>query len=671
MDIDRSLQLEWLEANGLGGFASSTISGANTRRYHGLLIAATKPPVGRYVLLSKFEETLIIGERRFELSCNLYPGVVHPRGFEYLMSFEAAPFPRFVYRVEGVKIEKRVFMIPGENTTVVEYEIKGEVPLGAKLELRPLIAFRDYHSTTHANGNINSAIDSAPNLVSIEPYFGLPRLYLAHNASSIEPASNWYFNFEYPVERERGLDFHEDLFCPLVAAFDLTATLTPAIIASTEEHNILAATGLRNQEIAHRQSVRQASPVDDPLVTTLVSAADQFIVKRDDLYSVIAGYPWFTDWGRDTMISLPGLTLVTGRHDIAKSILLAYAAHIDQGMLPNRFPDSGEAPEYNTVDAAFWFIEAVRCYLEHSGDIDLVRGLYDRLLSIIEWHLKGTRYGIRADSDGLLIAGGPGTQVTWMDAKIGDFVPTPRYGKPVEIQALWYNAVCFVASLSKNFGEDPAERLLSELAPRIQSSFNREFWNGQAGYLYDVVDSDKKDLSIRPNQVIALSLPYTMLSPEKARSIFAVVERELLTPFGLRTLAPSDPRYRGRYEGGPRERDAIYHQGAVWPWLLGPFVRAYLRLYSDSPQTRTQIAGWIAAFHAHIQNAGIVGQISEIFDGDAPHTPRGCPAQAWSVAELLRVIVEPCANSASYCASANANRLSPAPTIKYCFPSSR
>jgi predicted glycogen debranching enzyme len=640
MDINRSLQLEWLEANGLGGFASSTIAGANTRRYHGLLIAATKPPVGRYVLLSKFEETLIIGERRFELSCNLYPGVVHPDGFKYLMSFETAPFPRFVYQAEGVKIEKRVFMVHGENTTVVEYEIRSEVPPGARFELRPLIAFRDYHSTTHANGNINSAIDNAPNLVSIEPYSGLPRLYLAHNASSVEPVSNWYFNFEYPVERERGLDCHEDLFCPLVATFDLTATPTPAIIASTKAHNIVAAPGLRNQEIARRASVRKAAPVDDPLVTTLFSAADQFIVKRGDLYSAIAGYPWFSDWGRDTMISLPGLALVTGRHHVAKSILLAYAAHIDQGMLPNRFPDSGEAPEYNTVDAAFWFIEAVRSYLEYTGDVDLVRSLYDRLLSIVEWHLKGTRYGIRADSDGLLIAGGPGTQLTWMDAKIGDFVPTPRYGKPVEIQALWYNAVCFMGTLSRNFGQGAADLRLSELASRIQSSFNREFWNGRAGYLYDVIDSDRKDLSIRPNQVIALSLPYTMLSPEKARSIFAVVERELLTPFGLRTLAPSDPRYRGRYEGGPRERDAIYHQGTVWPWLLGPFVRAYLRFNSDSPQTRTRVAGWIAAFHAHVQNAGIVGQVSEIFDGDAPHAPRGCPAQAWSVAELLSVMVE-------------------------------
>jgi len=589
-----------------------------------------------------------MGERRFELSCNLYPGVVHPNGFQYLMSFETAPFPCFVYQVEGVQIEKRVFMIHGENTTVIEYEIRSEVPPGARLELRPLIAFRDYHSTTHANGNISGAIDSAPNLVSIEPYSGLPRLYLAHNASSVEPVSDWYFNFEYPLEHERGLDYHEDLFCPLVAVFDLTVNPTLAIIASTHAHSIVTAADFRNQEIARRASVRKASPVDDPLVTTLFSAADQFIVKRCDLYSVIAGYPWFSDWGRDTMISLPGLTLVTGRHDVAKSILLAYAAHIDQGMLPNRFPDSGEAPEYNTVDAAFWFIEAVRCYLEYTGNTDLVRSLYDRLLSIIEWHLKGTRYGIRADSDGLLIAGGPGTQLTWMDAKIGDFVPTPRYGKPVEIQALWYNAVCFMATLSKHFGEASAHRLLSELAPRIQSSFNREFWNGQAGYLYDVVESDRKDLSIRPNQVIALSLPYTMLSPEKARSIFAVVERELLTPVGLRTLAPSDPRYRGRYEGGPRERDTMYHQGTVWPWLLGPFVRAYLRFHSDSPQTRIRVSGWIAAFHEHVRNAGIVGQISEIFDGDAPHAARGCPAQAWSVAELLRVIVETRASSSGH-----------------------
>jgi predicted glycogen debranching enzyme len=610
VNIDRGLQLEWLETNGLGGFASSTVIGANTRRYHGLLTAATKPPVGRYVLLSKLEETLVIRDRRFDLACNLYPGAVHPQGSQYLSSFKTEPFACFVYQVEDIAIEKRVFMMPGENTTVIEYEIKGDLGQPARLELRPLIAFRDYHSTTHANESINAALENAPNLVSIKPYNGLPRLYLAHNASSVETVSQWYFNFEYPVERERGLDYREDLLCPLVAIFDLTETRNPAVIASTEPHNISIVTSLRNQEIARRERIRTASPCEDPLVTALCSAADQFIVKRGDLYSIIAGYHWFSDWGRDTMISLPGLTLVTGRHDVARSILLAYVAVLDQGMLPNRFPDSGEPPEYNTVDAALWLVEAVRCYLDYTGDIDLVRSLYDRLLSIVHWHLNGTRYGIRADDDGLLIAGGPGTQLTWMDAKIGDFVPTPRHGKPVEIQALWYNAIRFMAALSENFGDGRTNTLLSELAPRIESSFNDQFWNGEAKCLYDVIDEDRKDASIRPNQIIALSLPHTMLSPERARSILSVLERELLTPYGLRTLAPSDPRYRGRYEGGPAERDAIYHQGTVWPWLLGHFVRAYIELQNRSEEARMRAAAWLAAFQ--IPRPGIVGQVSEM-----------------------------------------------------------
>ena len=640
MDMNRALQLEWLEANGLGGFASSTLSGANTRRYHGLLTAATKPPLGRYVLLSKLEETLVIGERRFELSCNLYPGAVHPEGFQYLASFTAEPFPCFVYKVESTEIEKCVLMINGENTTLVQYEIKGEVAPGTRLELRPLIAFRDYHSTAHANRSINTALDYAQNLVSIEPYAGLPWLYMAHNALSIEPAPTWYFNFEYPIERERGLDYREDLFCPFVAHFDLTQTRNPVIIASTKPHDIERVGNVRDKEIERRESIRSASPSKDPLVTTLVSAADQFIVKRGDFDSVIAGYHWFGDWGRDTMISLPGLTLVTRRFDIAKSILLNYAALIDQGMLPNRFPDAGDAPEYNTVDAALWFIEAVRCYLDYTGDTDFIRQLYDRLLSIIEWHLKGTRYEIHVDDDGLLIAGGPGTQLTWMDAKIGDFVPTPRDGKPVEIQALWYNAVRFMATLSEDFGDKKTQMLLVELGPRIQSSFNREFWNEQGGYLYDVIDADRRDASIRPNQVIALSLPHSMLSSDRARSVLAVIERELLTPYGLRTLAPSDSRYCGKYQGTPAERDTVYHRGTVWPWLLGPFIRAYLTAHNKSPEARTRAAGWIAGFREHVYNTGVVGQISEILDGDPPYTPRGCAAQAWSVGEILRAAVE-------------------------------
>ncbi len=630
MDFEKTLQIEWLETNGLGGFASSTAAGINTRRYHGLLTAAITPPVGRYVLLSKLEETVM----GVDLSSNLYPAATHPRGFEHLTAFHRDPVPTFTFDVGGVRIEKRVYMIHGENATVIEYTVTGEVPAGARLEIRPLIAFRDYHSTTHENGGINGTLNIADGQVSIEPYPGLPRLYIAHSATEIHPGGDWYRNFEYPVERERGLDYREDLYCPLIASFDLMKTRTAAIIASTTPHDIAALAELRENELRRRSRIRDAAPSTDRLTRELVSAADQFIVRRGDLYSIIAGYHWFADWGRDTMIALPGITLTTGRFDIAKSILLAYAQHIDQGMLPNRFPDDGGAPEYNTVDAALWFIQAVRAYLEYTRDIEMARRLYETLVNIIDWHLNGTRYGIHTDCDGLLVAGGPGTQLTWMDAKIGDFVATPRHGKPVEIQALWYNAIRFIADLADRFGDESSLTLLRELGPRIRTSFNREFWNEETGCLYDVIDGGCKDGSIRPNQLFAVALPHNLLSEERTRSVLAVIERELLTPHGLRTLAPSDPKYRGQYEGGPAKRDAIYHQGTVWPWLLGPFVKAYIASEKGSTAARLRAAAWLESFRK------FNGLIPEILDGDAPHTARGCCHQAWSVGEILRALIE-------------------------------
>ena len=634
MEFQRATQLEWLETNSLGGYASATICGANTRRYHGLLVAALKPPVGRYILLSKFEETLIIAGKHFDLSTNFYEGAVYPRGFDYLTGFRADPFPCFTYQAGGMEIEKRIFMVDGGNTTVIEYAVIQGSEANATLELRPLLAFRDFHSTTHANGALNAALDIAPNQVSVQPYPDLPRLHLAHNACSIEPARDWYYNFEYPIERERGLDFREDLFCPLTAVFDLRVNSSAIIIASLEPTDIASLPALREQEISRRQTILKKIPSEDPFVTALTVAAGQFIVRRGSQHSVIAGYHWFGDWGRDTMIALPGLTLVTGRHEIARSILQAYAGYIDQGMLPNRFPDEGEAPEYNSVDAALWFIEAVRAYREHTGDVEFVRELYPKLMSIVDFHRNGTRFEIHADEDGLLVAGGPGTQLTWMDAKVGDFVPTPRHGKPVEIQALWYNAICVIAELSKDIGAANSVIALNELAQRIRVSFNRQFWNEQAGCFYDVIQT-VPETSIRPNQVIALSLKHTMVSREHALRALGVIERDLLTPFGLRTLSPSDPKYRGRYEGGPAERDAIYHQGTVWPWLLGPFITAYIRAHENSPAARMQAASWLAPFYSRMNSMGIFGQVPEILDGDAPHFPRGCAAQAWSVGQLL------------------------------------
>lgn len=643
-DLGVALAKEWLETNGIGGFASSTIIGLNTRRYHGLLVAATKPPVGRFVLLSKVEETLFIGERAFELSANRYPGVVHPQGFRYLREFRLDPFPIFTYEVDGIAIEKSVFMVYGEHSTAIHYAVRhknlpvSRLPL--RLEVRPLIAFRDFHSLTHENDAINPLVVEHERRASITPYPGLPSLYLAHNASGLIKSGQWYRNFEYDVERERGLDYREDLFNPLVLDFDLTINPQAAIVASTTPQNLAHIPEYREIEITRRTAIAKSSPSPDEFSEALTSAADQFIVSRGDQKTVIAGYHWFSDWGRDTMIALPGLTLPTGRHDVAKSILRTFAQHVDQGLLPNRFPDAGEPPEYNTVDATLWFFEAARAYFAYTHDFDFVRTeLYPVFVDIISWHVRGTRYGIGVDSSGLLNSGAPGVQLTWMDAKVGDWVVTPRRGKPVEIQALWYNALCILEDMALRFQDNVGQQRYGQMAHAAKINFNRVFWNEAADCLYDIVDGDTRDPAIRPNQIFAVSLPYSMLPSEQARKVVAKVQEHLLTPYGLRTLSPSDPQYRGRYSGGPLERDGAYHQGTVWPWLMGPFLRAYLKVHEHSAAARDQASIWLEPLKSHLCEAGL-GQISEIFDGDAPRQPRGCIAQAWSVAEILRAYVE-------------------------------
>jgi predicted glycogen debranching enzyme len=643
-NLDAALRREWLETNGLGGFASSTITGLNTRRYHGLLVAATKPPVGRKVLLAKLEETLLIDGQAFDLSSNRYPGVVHPQGFRYLTNFRLDPFPIFTYEVEGIVIEKTVFMVYGENTTVVQYELKGtnrsQPPKSLRLEIQPLIAFRDYHSTTHANGGLNAAVEQGPELAAVAPYPGLPTLYFAHNAMELQKTCDWYRNFEYDVERERGLDFAEDLFNHFMLRFDLLSDGKASIVASIEHRDVARATQYRQAEIERRRIAAQTSPLKDDFAQALTAASEQYIVARGDKKTIIAGYHWFSDWGRDTMISLPGLTLPTGKHDVARSILSTFARHVDQGMLPNRFPDAGETPEYNTVDATLWFFEAARAYLAYTGDEEFVRTeLYSVFTDIISWHTRGTRYGIKVDSSGLLASGEPGVQLTWMDAKVGDWVVTPRRGKPVEIQALWYNALCIMEALAPKFGDDAGQKRYRNMAAMANWAFNRLFWNAKDNCLYDVVNDGPPDASIRPNQIFAVSLPYPMLSPDRARRVVEKVREHLLTPYGLRSLAPSDPQYRGRYRGGPVERDGAYHQGTVWPWLIGPFITAYVKVNGASDAARRQAAEWLLPLQDHLSDAGL-GHISEIFDGDLPQRSAGCVAQAWSVGEVLRAYVE-------------------------------
>jgi len=605
-DLGSAVRREWLETNGIGGFACSTIAGMNTRRYHGLLTAATRPPVGRMLLLSKLEETLIVDDQRFDLSTNQYQGTVHPHGYELLVGFRLDPFPIFTFEVDGVVLEKSIFMVHGSNTVVVEYRVL-EAPRkrSLQLEVRPLIAFRDYHNTTHENGALDPTLQQEPGMVSMRPYQGVPRLYLAHNASEVLAAGYWYRQFFYAVEAERGLDSNEDLFNPLALNFDIGRSQQATIIASTEPQRAAGAGRLRKAEVSRRQQIAASlAPSDDCLVQQLALAADQYIAKRGDGYTVMAGYPWFTDWGRDTMIALSGLTLPTGRTEIAKGILREFARHVDQGMLPNRFPDAGETPEYNTVDATLWFFEAVRAYLEKTDDEQFVRQeLYGVLQGIIEWHVRGTRYNIRVLESGLLNAGAPDVQLTWMDAKLGDWVVTPRSGKPVEIQALWFNALKIMEDLAARFGDNESVKRFRTASALVQWTFNRVFWNERAGCLYDVVNGGNPDASTRPNQIFAVSLHHSMLSPDRAARVLEVVERELLTPYGLRTLSPQDPSYRGRYEGDPYHRDSAYHQGTVWPWLLGPFILAYLRVHGSTDETRQRARELLQPLEANLSEA--------------------------------------------------------------------
>lgn len=635
-DIVGSFSHEWLETNSIGGYASGSVSGANTRRYHGLLVAATRPPLGRMVLLSKFEETLRIGDHAYELSSNQYPNAIHPEGFRHLSSFRLDPFPIWRYEVAGVELERSLFMVHGENSTVVSWKVLSNTG-GEKVELevRPLLAIRDHHHLRHEHFGIGELLETTATNVAWHVGDDLPMLNIAHNASQVKGLGTWYKDLEYAIEAERGFDHHEDLFQPFALHFDLSKDAT--IIATTEDRESNAAEKLRESEVKRRAELVATSGIDDAALWPLVLAADQFIVDRGSGKTVIAGYHWFSDWGRDTMIALPGLTLATKRFDIAKSIIAEFAKHISKGMLPNRFPDEGETPDYNTVDATLWYFEAIRAYVDATNDRAFVREmLYDKLVDIIDWHIRGTRFGIRVDTDGLLYAGQPGTQLTWMDAKIGDTVFTPRIGKPVEIQALWYNALRVVSGFSSEFNNEKNAERFDQMAEITRESFNGQFWNKRHECLFDVVDGESKDESIRPNQIFAVSLKHSMLDADRGRSVVDVVERELLTPFGLRSLSPNDISYRPHYYGSPYDRDSAYHQGTVWAWLIGPFIDAYRKTHSQDTKSNETVDMMLTSLKEHLDKM-MVGSITEIFDAAEPHIPRGCAAQAWSVAELLRV----------------------------------
>lgn len=629
---------EWLITNGIGGYASGTVTGQLARRYHGYLLAALDPPLGRTLLLAKLDETVSHGAFSYPLFTNQWASeTIDPDGYRHIERFGLeGSIPVWRFALGEARLEKRIWMAAGANTTYIHYSLlQAERPLA--ITLKALANYRDYHSLTR--GGRQMAITPVQHGLRIVAHDGATPFYLLSTGATVSPAHEWYNNFDLAMERYRGMEDREDHL--LVGRFQ--ATLLPGqnltLVASTDESPALdGRAALEARRRYERSLIRQAElPTQNTpaWVRRLVLAADQFVVDRPladggSGKSIIAGYPWFGDWGRDTMISLPGLALVTGRADVAGTILRTYAGYVDGGMLPNRFPDSGQAPEYNTVDATLWYFQALRAYHEASGDDELLKELLPILDSFIDHHQRGTRYHIGVDpADGLLYAGQPGVQLTWMDAKVGDWVVTPRIGKPVEVNALWYNALTAMAHFARRLGK--SEGAYRAAAAKAREGFGR-FWNRAAGYCYDVLDGPRgHDPALRPNQILAVSLPDSPLSAEQQRAVVDVCGRHLLTPYGLRSLGPDEPQYQGHYGGDIVARDGAYHQGTVWGWLLGPYCLAHYRVYGD----RAQALALLKPMAGQLDQAGL-GSLSEIFDGDAPFSPRGCFAQAWSVAETLR-----------------------------------
>jgi len=646
VDRDSALAREWLVTNGLGGFACGTVAQANTRRYHGLLIAALAPPVERTLMVAKLDVTVRYQERDFELACNEYAdGTIAPHGFARLAAFHLEDgIPVWTYALGAARLEQRIWMAHGRNTTYVSFTLR-HASEALELSLLPLCTYRDHHAQTQGGSPLDVAAEARGCRVSA--FAGARAFRLSIERGKFQAGAEWYWHFRHRIEAERGLDALEDLFRPGTFQARLAPNESLSWIATAEAEAPAPAPAALAAETTRRQSLAAHVTTAVPRwIRELTLAADQFVVTRSATKdkaagtTVIAGYPWFSDWGRDTMIALPGLVLATQRSAAAAAILRTFATYVSEGMLPNRFPDQGAAPEYNTVDATLWYFHAVSAYFEASADQQLLRDLFPVLREIIEWHRRGTRFGISVDpEDGLLRAGEPGVQVTWMDAKTGDNVITPRIGKPVEINALWHFALVSMARWAQILSEQVLAKELGRAAAQVARTFARTFWCEASGCLYDVVDGPdgtvdargrRADASVRPNQIFAVSLGTKLLDARRARAVVDVCGRELLTPVGLRSLTMADPRYVGVYQGTPAERDAAYHQGTVWAWLLGPYALAHYRVYQDAAYGLSLLAG----LAPHMGEA-CIGSISEIFDGNAPHTPRGCFAQAWSVAQTL------------------------------------
>jgi predicted glycogen debranching enzyme len=651
--LESATQLEWLVTNGIGGYAAGTVGGALTRRYHGLLIASLKPPVDRTLLLAKLPERVFVDGEWMDLDLNHWVGgTASPLGHLHLESFELdGGVPVWTYMLGGTRLEKRVWMEQGQNTTYVQYRLVS-APEPVTLSLRALVNYRDHHNTT-SHGEWAARTESVTGGLMVHADGKEQALWLFAEGADSAPANIWYRNFALPMETERGLDDREDH----LLAGEFTRVLEPGevftFVASTSHdagRGALAMAGALHRRHAHERALVESwekaqgriAKQAPPWIRQLVLAADQFVVERSPggvealrgtpgaPRSVLAGYPWFTDWGRDTMIALPGLALTTGRPEIARAVLRLFAANVDRGMLPNYFPDDGSPAEYNTVDAALWFFQAVEAYVDVTGDLELLEEVYPALEDIGAWYERGTRFGIKVDpKDWLVTQGAEGVALTWMDARVEEWVVTPRKGKPVEINALWYNALMTLTRLARKLGRQHIG--YDDMAQRVVNSFAR-FWNHDANCLYDVLDGPEgPDAAMRPNQLFACSLPDSPLDTPQRRAVVDAVGRYLHTSHGPRSLAPSAREYRGRMMGDRRTRDGAYHQGTVWTWLLPHYALAHWSAYGDRDAALRLLAPFEDLMHAMC-----LGTLPEVADGSAPHTPRGCVAQAWTVAETLR-----------------------------------
>ncbi len=671
-DVKTASSFEWIVTNGLGGYASSSILGANTRKYHGLLIAAMKPPLQRTMLLNKVEEEIIQKNSVLKLSTNFYKDSIYPEGYTHLNNFVLAYFPCSLFSENRVTVQKRVGMIQQKNATIIQYIITNSDDEKLRFVVYPLINSRSFHHTTRANEiNWGFRQDIAENFADIvatykdAPHLSLLSDWCTYQESKLPEEKRWYFDFKYPFEEQRGEAYLEDNYSPGSFTVDIEPHSQEVvhIIAFASDTSQSVETVMKQLKIQKNtawetlfelEKYKISKSINDfyelhktadkaDWLKWLIRAAGSFVVKRSNGYSVIAGYHWFSDWGRDTFISLPGLLLVTGRYKEARLILSTFAKYCRKGLIPNRFLDLGTAvtsgEEYNTVDGTLWYIYATHQYLKYTQDIDFVKNeLWPILTEIMDAHIKGTDFNIKMDETDGLLSHGP--QLTWMDARVDDWNVTPREGKAVEIQALWYNALQIMKNLSRLLEDNTHMSRYNILADRVQNNFKDIFWNEYANCLYDVVNKDEKDTSIRPNQLFVISLDYPLLSFEKQKLILDKVWAELLVPYGLRSLSREDSKYIPKYAGDRWNRDSSYHQGTVWGWLLGPFITAFVKLKKYASEWRNfAFKTFLKPCLVQLNYAGL-GSISEIFDGDYPHFTRGCISQAWSVAEPLRAFVE-------------------------------